>query len=77
MAYETKEAIIPDRRAIPPNSRGQRIPPREDKLQKFRTSPKKFNLKGNPEAMNQMKRYTDPKIPKKLHLYHLRLDMYM
>lgn len=77
MAYETREAMIPDSRAIPPKKKGQRPPPRQDRLQKFTTSPKKFNLRGNPEAINQINRYTVPKTPKKLHLYHLRLDIYM
>lgn len=77
MAYEIREAIIPDSRAIPPKNKGQRLPPKQDRLQKFITSPKKFNLKGKPEAINQTKRYTDLKIPKKVHLYHLRLDIYM
>jgi len=77
VAYDTREAIIPERRAIPPKNRGHRTPPRQDKLQKFSTSPKKFNLRGKPEAMNQIKRYTAPKNPKKLHLYHLRLDIYV
>jgi len=41
---------------MPPKNKGQRYPPKEDRLQKFRTSPKKFNLRGKPEAMNQIKR---------------------
>jgi len=41
---------------MPPKNKGQRAPPIQDKLQKFITSPKKFNLRGNPEAINQMKR---------------------
>jgi len=42
--------------AILPKNRGQRAPPRQDRLQKFSTSPKKFNLKGKPEAINQINR---------------------
>ena len=56
MAYETREAMTPDRRAIPPKKKGQAAPPREDRVQKFRISPKKLSLKGKPEAMNQMNR---------------------
>jgi len=56
VAYETREAMIPDSRTIPPKNKGQRPPPRQDKLQKFTTSPKKFNLRGNPEAINQTNR---------------------
>lgn len=77
MAYDTREAITPDKKAIPPKNRGQAVPPRQERLQKLRTSPKKLSLKGKPEAMNQIKRYTTLKTPKKLHLYHLRLDMCM
>jgi len=56
VAYEIREAMIPERRAIPLKNKGQRTPPRQDRVQKFSTSPKKFNLKGNPEAINQIKR---------------------
>jgi len=56
VAYEIREAMTPDSRAIPPKNKGQRAPPKQDRVQKFSTSPKKFNLKGNPEAINQIKR---------------------
>jgi len=56
VAYETKEAITPERRAIPPKNRGQRTPPKQARTQKLIASPKKLSLKGKPEAINQMKR---------------------
>jgi len=48
--------MIPDSRAIPPKKKGHRTPPKQDRVQKFRTSPKKLSLNGNPEAINQTKR---------------------
>jgi len=56
VAYETREAMIPDRRAILPKNKGHITPPRQDRAQKFTTSPKKLSLKGKPEATNHTRR---------------------